>query len=49
MTRLFYFTITQEKRRDWVFLCAGMEEMGVYIIVVEKIWIECHLMGVHKG
>ena len=37
MTRLFYFTITQEKRGDWVFLCAGMEEMGVYIVVMEKI------------
>ena len=28
MTRLFNFTITQEMRRDEVFLCFGMKEMG---------------------
>ena len=35
-----------EERR---FLCAfGMNERGVYIVVVEKIWMECHLMRVDK-
>ena len=37
MTRLLYFTKTQERRRDRVFVCFGIEEMGVYIVVVEKI------------
>ena len=36
MTRLLYFTRTQERRRDRVFVCFGMEERGVYIVVVEK-------------
>ena len=35
-----------EERR---FLCAfGMNERGVYIVVVEKIWMEGHLMRVDK-
>ena len=35
-----------EERR---FLCAfGMNERGVYIVVVEKIWTEGRLMGVDK-
>ena len=37
MTRLLYFTRTQERRREEVFLYFGMEERGVYIVVVEKI------------
>ena len=37
MTRLLHFTRTQEKRREGVFLCLGMKERGVYIVVVEKI------------
>ena len=37
MTRLLYFTRTQEMRRNEGFLCFGMEEGGVYIIVVEKV------------
>ena len=34
MTRLLYFTRIQERRRDVVFLCFGMEERGDYIVVV---------------
>ena len=38
MTRLLYFTKTQEKRREGGgVVCFGMEEGEVYIIVVEKI------------
>ena len=49
MTRLLYFTRTQEKRRDRVFfLCFGMEERGVYIVVVEKILMEGHLIRLDK-
>ena len=29
-------------------LCLGMNERGVYIIVVEEIWMEDHLMRVDK-
>ena len=28
MTRLLYFTRTQERRRDVVFVCLGMKERG---------------------
>ena len=28
MTRLLYFTRTQERRREGGFLCLGMKEMG---------------------
>ena len=28
MTRLLYFTRTQERRRDGVFVCPGMNERG---------------------
>ena len=38
MTRLLYFTRTQERRRE-----------GIFIVVEEKIWMECHLMRVDKG
>ena len=37
MTRLLNFTRTQEKRREGGFLCLGMKERGVYIVVVEEI------------
>ena len=30
------------------FVCLGMEERGVYIVVVEKIRMEGHLMRVGK-
>ena len=48
MTRLLYFTRTQERRRDGVFVCFGINERGVYIVMVEKIRMECHLMRVDK-
>ena len=28
MTRLLNFTKTQERRREWVFMCLGMKERG---------------------
>ena len=37
MIRLLNFTRTQEKRREGDFLCPGMKERGVYIVVVEEI------------
>ena len=39
MTRLLYFTRTQERRRERGFLCVSWNERegGVYIVVVEKI------------
>ena len=37
ITKLLYFTRTQERRREEFFMCFGMEERRVYIVVVEKI------------
>ena len=38
MTRLLNFTRTQERRREGVFCCPGMNEKGgVYILVVKEI------------
>ena len=37
MTRLLNFTRTQERRREGVFVCLGMNERGVYIVVVKEI------------
>ena len=37
-----------KKGKEWGFLCFGMKEMGVYIVVVEKIWMEGYLMRVDK-
>ena len=37
MTKLLYFTRTQERKREGVFSCSGMNERGVYIVVVEEI------------
>ena len=37
MTRLLNFTKTQEMGRERVFVCFGMKEKGVYIVMVEKI------------
>ena len=48
MIKLLNFTRTQERRRDGVFVCFGMKERGFYIVVVEKIWMEGHLMRVDK-
>ena len=50
MIRLLNFTRTQEKRREEMgFLCV-FEWMrgGVYIVVVEEIWMEDHLMRVDE-
>ena len=49
MTRLLNFIRTQEKRREEIFLYAlEWKRGGVYIIVVEEIWMESHLMKVDK-
>ena len=51
MTRLLNFTRTQEKRREekrGAFSYPRMKERGVYIVVVEKIRMEDHLMRVDK-
>ena len=37
MTKLLNFTRTQKKRRERFFVCLGMKERGVYIVVVEEI------------
>ena len=31
-----------------VFVCFGINERGIYIVVVEEIWMEDHLMRVDK-
>ena len=45
-----YSTSLELKRREkrGIFLCLEMKERGVYIVVVEEIWIEGHLMKVDK-
>ena len=47
-----YSTSLELKRREergiFFFLSFGMKEGGVYIVVVEEIWIEGHLMRVDK-
>ena len=46
-----YSTSLEQKRREErgiFFLCLGMKERGVYIVVVEEIWMEGHLMKVDK-
>ena len=49
MTRLLNFTRTQKKRREGDFLCVlEWWRGGVYIVVVEEIWMEGHLMRVDK-
>ena len=45
------YSISLELKREEErgFLCVfGMNERGVYIVVVEEIWMECHLMRVDK-
>ena len=37
MTRLFYFTRTQEGRRDGESMCFGMEKREGLLVMVEKI------------
>ena len=44
-----YSTSLEFKRgEEREFLCLGIEKMGVYIVVMEKIWTEGHLMRVDK-
>ena len=46
-----YSTSLELNRREerGIFLSSfGMKERGVYIVVVEEIWMECHLMRVDK-
>ena len=46
-----YSTSLELKRREEKrggFLSWNEGERGVYIVVVEKIWMECHLMRVDK-
>ena len=44
-----YSTSLELKRGEEMgFLCLGMKEGGVYIAVVEEIWIKGHLMRVDK-
>ena len=46
-----YSTSLELKRREErgiFFSCLGMKERGVYIVVVEEIWMEGHLMRVDK-
>ena len=38
----------EERRIFFFFFYLGMKERGVYIVVVEKIWMEGHLMRVDK-
>ena len=45
-----YSTSLEFKRGEerGFFVCLGMNERGVYIVVVEEIWMEGHLMRVDK-
>ena len=45
-----YSTSLELKRREerGIFCVFGMKERGVYIVVVEEIWMEGHLMRVDK-
>ena len=46
-----YSTSLELKRGEemgFFFCVLGMNERGVYIVVVEKMWMECHLMRVDK-
>ena len=46
-----YSTSLELKRREErgiLFCLFGMKERGVYIVVVEEIWMESHLMRVDK-
>ena len=45
-----YSTSLELKRREerGIFCVFGMKERGVYIVMVEEIWMEGHLMRVDK-
>ena len=47
MTRLLNF-LELKRGEERGFLCLGVKEMGVYIIVVKEIWMESHLIRVDK-
>ena len=47
MKKLLNFTKTQERKKDGVSVLEWRRGR-VYIVMVEKIWIECHLMRVNK-
>ena len=42
MTRLLYFTRTQERRREGRFLCQGKEELG------EEEWVSLNSLSLKK-
>ena len=47
----YYSTSLELKRgeeNEKFFVCLGMKERGVYIVVVEEIWMQGHLMRVDK-
>ena len=39
--------LKREEEREF-FVCLGMKERRVYIVVVEEVWMEGHLMRVDK-
>ena len=49
MTRLLNFLELKRREEKRVFsVYLGMEERGVYIVVVKEIWMEYYLMSVNK-
>ena len=42
------YSTSLELKRGGFFVCPRMNERGVYIAVVEEIWMEGHLMRVDK-
>ena len=40
--------LKRREEREIFFVSFGMKERGVYIVVVEEIWMEDHLMRVDK-
>ena len=40
--------LKRREEREIFFVSFGMKERGVYIVVVEEIWMEGHLMRVDK-
>ena len=48
MIRLLNFLELKRGEESGFFVCLGMNEKGVYIVVVEEIWMEGHLMSADK-
>ena len=52
MTKIWqdYSTSLELKKREETgfFVCFGINERGIYIVAVEEIWMEDHLMRVDK-